>query len=65
MFGLKALFTALSRLTASINRSADLFDAANQHLAEQLGYDRAEAPALEHHADGEGNGKPRKRATAK
>jgi hypothetical protein len=68
MFGPKAFFAALSRLTASINRSADLFDAANVHLAEQLGFDRAEPPALEHHADGDeppANGKPRKRATAK
>lgn len=44
---LKALFTALSRLTASVNRSADLFDAANEQLAERIGVDR-ETPALEH-----------------
>jgi hypothetical protein len=68
MFGLRAFFAALSRLTASINRSADLFDAANVHLAEQLGFDHAEPPALEHHAQSEespANGKARKRVAAK
>lgn len=47
MLGLKALFTALSRLSASINRSADLFDSANEQLARQLGID-AEVKVLEH-----------------
>jgi hypothetical protein len=66
--GLKAFFAALSRLTASINRSADLFDAANQHLAEQLGCDRDEVPALEHNDNEDDveqatNGRRRKAAT--
>jgi hypothetical protein len=68
MLGLRSLFAALARLTASINRSADLFDAANQHLAEQLGYDRAEVPALEQKSEDDTepstNGRRRK-ATAK
>jgi hypothetical protein len=66
MFGLRGFFAAFARLTASINRSADLFDAANQHLAEQLGYDRAEMPALEHNAEEDAepatNGRRRKAA---
>jgi hypothetical protein len=52
MFGLNALFAALSRLTRSVNTSADLFDAANEHLRKQLSIDGpADAPALEHHAE--------------
>ena len=52
MFGISALFAALSRLTASINTSAALFDAANAHLARQLSIDGpANVPALENHAE--------------
>lgn len=43
---LKDLFSALSRLTTSINTSADLFDAANAQLAERIGVDHEERPAL-------------------
>ncbi len=68
MFGLRSFFAALVRLTASINRSADLFDAANQHLTEQLGYDRAEMPALEnkteHDAEPVTNGRRRRAISA-
>ncbi len=64
MFGLKGFFSALARLTASINRSADLFDAANEHLAEQLGFNRPEpAPALDHQETGEAV-KPERRRKA-
>lgn len=46
MFGsFKSLFSALARLTASINKSADLFDAANVSLEERLSVDvQPEAP---------------------
>ena len=54
MFGLNALFTALARLTASVNRSADLFDGANEQLERQFAIaGPAEAPALEHRGDAE------------
>ncbi len=33
---LQSIFTALRRLTASINRSADLFDAANEQLETRM-----------------------------
>lgn len=36
MFGLSSLFGAIGRLTASISRTADLFDDANARLAERL-----------------------------
>jgi hypothetical protein len=68
MFGLNAFFAALNRLTVSINRSADLFDAANLRLAEQLGFDRpADVPALAHNAEEDiptGNGKRKAKANA-
>ena len=49
MFGLSAFFTALSRLTRSVNTSADLFDAANDRMKTLLAIDGpADAPALEH-----------------
>ena len=52
MSGLFGFFAALSRLTASVNRSADLFTAANEHLARQLSIDGpADAPALEDHTE--------------
>jgi hypothetical protein len=49
MLGLMNLFSAIARLTRSINRSADLFDAANEGLAKQLAVGpeiEPEAPAL-------------------
>lgn len=52
MFGLTGLFAALSRLTRSVNASADLFDAANQRMASLLSID-GDAPALEHRDDAE------------
>lgn len=53
MFGIKALFAGLSRLTAAVNRSAELFEAANTHLEQQFALDAppAEVPALEHDED--------------
>jgi hypothetical protein len=52
MFGLKAFFAGLSRLTTAINHSADLFETANEQLERQLGLESGEptAPALEHAA---------------
>lgn len=41
------LLSALSRLTASINKSADLFDAANEHLTKCLHID-ADGGVLDH-----------------
>ena len=49
MFGLKALFAALARLTGAVNRSADLFEQANEHLSRQLGIE--ETPTLTHEAE--------------
>lgn len=57
MFGLRLFFTALARLTASINQSAALFDAANEVLAKQLNVTELPAtepasllaPVLDHH----------------
>ena len=44
---------ALGRLTASINKSADLFDAANVSLEERLGVEvEAEAPKALGNANG-------------
>ena len=66
MFGLKAFFTALARLTASINQSADLFDEANQKLVEQIGVgtvENGEPEQLSYEA--ESNGKAKRRQTAK
>jgi len=61
MFGLSAFFSALSRLTRSVNTSADLFDAANDHLRKQLAIDGpADAPALEHRGDAEADAAPMK-----
>ncbi len=37
MFGLNDLFRAISRLTSSISRTAELFDQANKHLEDRLG----------------------------
>ena len=53
MFGLSAFFAALSRLTRSVNTSADLFDAANDRMKTLLAIDGpADAPAaLEHRGD--------------
>ncbi len=49
MFGLSALFAALSRLTRSVNMSADLFDTANDRMKTLLSIDGpADAPALQH-----------------
>ena len=55
MFGLNAFFSALSRLTRSVNTSADLFDAANERMKTLLAIDGpADAPALPApEADGE------------
>ena len=54
MFGLSAFFNALSRLTRSVNASADLFDSANGRMASLLSIDGpADAPALEHRGDAE------------
>lgn len=36
MFGLSKLFAAFSRLTTSVNTMADLFDHANEELAQRL-----------------------------
>lgn len=36
MFGLSDLWAAFKRLTASVNRTADLFDKANDDLEERL-----------------------------
>jgi hypothetical protein len=63
MFGLKAFFDALARLTTSVNRSADLFDAANDKLALQLGFDQEEPAQLEH-TNENGNGATPKRRKA-
>lgn len=49
MFGLKALFAALSRLTAAVTHSAELFEAANGQLERQIGLE-SETPALAHSA---------------
>lgn len=63
MFGLRSLFAALARLTASVNRSADLFDAANQALERQLAVGAPDSPpALEHQG---GNGAPAARKPAR
>ena len=64
MFGLSALFAALNRLTAGVNRSAALFEAANEHLARQLGVDAPDAPALEHHAEADAPARNGRRAKA-
>lgn len=48
MFGLKALFAALGRLTAAVTRSAELFESANQHLEQQLGFAGEPANQLPH-----------------
>jgi hypothetical protein len=51
MFGLSNLFSAIKRLTVSINQTADLWDAANEQLRQRLAVDPAvgaEVPALEH-----------------
>lgn len=45
MFGLRALFAALSRLTAAVSRSAELFETANGQLERQLGIDVTSEPA--------------------
>lgn len=47
MLGLRALFSALSRLTAAISRSAELFESANGQLERQLGLE-PEPPAIGH-----------------
>ena len=47
MFGLTALFSALARLTRSVNTSADLFTAANERMASLLIIDSpTDLPAL-------------------
>lgn len=47
MFGLSKLFEALKRLTSSINRTADLWDSANEQLEERLAIvDAEEVQAL-------------------
>ena len=49
MCGLGAFFSALSRLTRSVNTSADLFDAANDRMKMLLAINGpGDAPALEH-----------------
>lgn len=50
MFGLKALFVALGRLTSAVSHSAELFELANVQLERQLGLETeapAQLPALE------------------
>ncbi len=65
MFELKALYSSIARLTAAVTRSAELFETANRHLEEQLGYEPA-VPALEHsEVSPRSNGKGRHKATAK
>ena len=47
MFGsVSQFFTAMRRLTASVNQTADLVDAANETLAVRLAFDDQEAPVL-------------------
>ncbi len=58
--GLTGFFKALARLTTSINRSADLFDAANGHLEQQFAIDAPERPALPAPEEMNGNGRRRK-----
>lgn len=59
MFGLKALFAALSRLTAAVTHSAELFETANAQLERQLGLEN-ETPALAHTAGPENEEKKAK-----
>jgi hypothetical protein len=49
MLGLKGFFAALGRLTASVNRAADLFDEAAERVRGQLaaGPEQLEGPAEE------------------
>lgn len=47
MFGLTSLFAALKRLADSVNRSADLFDAANEQLERQLAVEKPAPEAVE------------------
>ena len=58
MFGLSAFFNALTRLTAAISRSAELFETANVRLEQQLGFE-PETPLLE------SNGEEKKTSRAK
>jgi hypothetical protein len=50
MFSLSHLFAALKRLSTAVNRSAELFEAANDQLAARLaidpGIDAVDRPAL-------------------
>lgn len=67
MFGLNALFAAIRRLTDSISATANLFDAANAHLAARLHIDDPDVPQLpapDEDAEAGGNGRGR-RVTAK
>ncbi len=74
MFGLTNLFSAIRRLVASLTRTADLVDAANEQLETRLSIDPGidadfEQPALETTATRQdravkpaGNGRQRVRA---
>jgi hypothetical protein len=44
MFGLKAFFSALARLTTNVNESADLFGLANSRLKVLLAVDDGPEP---------------------
>lgn len=65
MFGLKSLFQSLARLTSAVTRSAELFEAANLHLEQQLGFDSPPAlPAPDADDEPRRNGRTRSKATA-
>jgi hypothetical protein len=66
MFGFKSFFAALTRLSAAVTRSAELFETANEQLAQRLGFDDAEELAqFEHNTEEATNARRSKRVSAK